>query len=97
MTITQQRTYQLPLDREQQDAWLAWWRGVSVPRVKYGFSIKSAVLDRETGIFTWMVSHDGDFAAAEQAYVASPERADVFTRPAPAITVLKISLVDVLV
>jgi len=90
----QQRIYQLPAERDGQDAWVAWWRGLAGPREAYGFTIVSAVLDRETGVFTWYVRHDGDFAAAEQAYLASSERAEVFAQPKPAISTVRVALVD---
>jgi hypothetical protein len=45
-----------------------------------------------------MVRVDGDsaaFDAAEQAYIVSPERAEKFALPKPAITQLRIAKVDV--
>lgn len=93
----QQRIYQLPLEPDAQDAWVAWWRGLAGPRAVYGFTIVSAVLDRETGVFTWTVRHDGDFAAAEQAYLASPERGEVFAQPKPASSIIRVALVDEIV
>lgn len=98
MSTTQLRIYQLPADRAEQDAWVSWWRGLAGPRKAYGFEIVSAVLDRETAVFTWMVRVDGDsaaFDAAEQAYMASPERAAAFELPKPAITPIRVAKVDV--
>lgn len=98
MSTTQLRVYQLPTDRAEQDAWVEWWKGLAGARAAYGFEIVSAVLDRETSVFTWMVRVDGDsaaFDAAEQAYMASPERAEKFALPKPAITQLRIAKVDV--
>jgi pyruvate/2-oxoacid:ferredoxin oxidoreductase beta subunit len=98
MSTTQLRVYQLPADRAEQDAWVEWWKGLAGARAAYGFEIVSAVLDRETAVFTWMVRVDGDgaaFDAAEQAYMVSPERAEKFALPKPAITQLRIAKVDV--
>ena len=99
MSTTQLRVYQLPADRAEQDAWVAWWRGLAGARAAYGFEIVSAVLDRESAIFTWMVRVDGDeaaFDAAEKEYMASPERGAAFELPKPAITQLRISKVEVI-
>lgn len=96
MTTTQLRRYQLPLDHELQDSWLEWWRSVCEPRKQHGFRILFAHLDREAGQFTWAVAHDGDdFGEAERAYVASPERLELLTRPRPEIEVLHVAVVDV--
>jgi hypothetical protein len=91
---TQQRTYQLPLDAAQQDEWIAWWRNLASPRSAYGFTIGTAVVDRDTGVFTWYVSHDGDFEAAEKAYYGSPERDAAFALPRPDITIVSVRMVE---
>lgn len=97
MSTTQLRVYQLPRDRASQDEWVAWWRDLSAPRRQFGFTITSALLDREAGVLTWMVTHDGDFADAEAAYMNSAERHFVFDRPHPEVKVIRVSIVEVLV
>ena len=90
---TQLRRYQLSTDAAEQDRWLEWWVGARAVRVQYGFRIVSAVLDRETGIFVWVVEHD-DFAAAEPVMLASPERASVFSQDRPAMEILETPFVE---
>jgi hypothetical protein len=41
----------------------------------------------------WAITHDGDFAAAEADYYASPERATVDPNPADNIAVMHLSMV----
>jgi hypothetical protein len=89
MTTTQLRVYQLPTDGAEQQRWLEWWDGARAIREQHGFEIVFAVLDEETGVFTWMVEHDGDFAAAEQAMIASPERTAHFAKDRPANHILQ--------
>ena len=97
MTV-QLRRYVLPLDHAEQDRWIEWWRSVGAAREQYGFTILFALLDRETGEFTWAVGHDGnDFDAAEAVYMASPERAEVFSREKPEITPARVTKVEVIV
>lgn len=50
-------------------------------REAYGFELVGAWANHEEGIFTWMVRHPGDFAAADQRYYDSPERAGLPTNP----------------
>ena len=57
-------------------------------REQYGFGVEFALVDEERNEFTWAVSHDGDFAAAEAAYYASPERAALPANPADFIDVM---------
>ncbi|MEZ0446345.1 hypothetical protein [Cellulomonas sp. ICMP 17802] len=61
---------------------LAWWPSRLVPaRAAYGFTVESAYLNREAAEFTWAVSAEGDteeFGRLERAWMASPERAEVF-------------------
>ena len=97
MSTTQLRVYQLPSDWASQDEWVAWWRDLLAPRRHFGFTITSAVLDRDAGIFTWMATHDGDFADAEAAYMNSAQRQVVFDRPHPEIKVIRVGIVEVLV
>ncbi len=98
MSSVQLRRYVLPLDHAEQDRWIEWWRGIVAPRALYGFTIPSAVLDRESGEFTWTVKHDSDdFDAVEAVYMASPERNAVMALDKPEITTARIAMVDVIV
>jgi hypothetical protein len=89
MTTTQLRVYQLPPDEAEQEEWLAWWQEARALRERHGFRVVFAVLDPESGRFTWMVEHDGDFRAVEEAMVASPERAELFARERPRNQILE--------
>ena len=54
--------------------WLEEWRdGVAPLRRAHGFAILGAWLDEEEQTFVWLLAHD-DYAAADDAYYASPER-----------------------
>ena len=80
MRTIQLRRYTL-VDGEY-DAFVAWWQG-AMPRVRpaAGFTIDFAYGLPETNEFIWAVSAPGDaddFARAEQAYLASDERAAAF-------------------
>lgn len=81
MTRTVQlRRYNLKPDLVED--FLTWWPSRLVPaRAAFGFTVESAYLNREAAEFTWAVSAEGDadeFVRLEQAWMASPERADVF-------------------
>ena len=58
-----------------------------------GSTVEFALVDDEHNEFVWAVSHDGDFADAEAAYYASPERAALPTNPADFIDVLHLTMV----
>jgi hypothetical protein len=50
------------------------WRGRVVPlRRTFGFELVVRA-DRESNTFAWVVAYDGDFAARDAEYYASPER-----------------------
>ena len=93
MTTTQLRVYQLSSDRDAQELWLQWWSDVRALRERHGFRVVAAVLDPDSGAFTWLVEHDGDFAAAEQEMMISSERATLFARDRPAITIVTTAFV----
>lgn len=76
MTTTQLRRYHIEPGR--MNDFLAWWPSLLGPREKYGFRVVFAHSDEENNQFVWAVEHDGDFDAAEAAYMASPERAEAF-------------------
>ena len=62
-------------------------------REQYGFTVAFALVDEENNEFVWAVTHDGDFAAAEEEYYASPERAALPANPADHIAVLHVGMV----
>jgi hypothetical protein len=91
---TQLRVYQLPVDPQEQEEWLEWWwNGARVVREHFGFHVLCAVLNSESGVFTWIVEHDGDFAAVEEVMLASPERKEVFSRSRPAASMIETPMV----
>ena len=95
MTTVQLRRYSLPADTAEQDRWVEWWRTLRPAREQYGFTILFGYVDRAAAEFVWAVSHDGDFDAAEAAYMASPERATLFDVDKPAIQIAHVAKVDV--
>jgi hypothetical protein len=91
---TQLRVYQLSTDPQEQQAWLEWWwNGARVVREHFGFHVLCAVLNSETGVFTWVVEHDGDFAAVEQVMLASAERKEAFSRARPDVSLIETPMV----
>lgn len=64
-------------------------------REMYGFTIAFALVDEEHNEFVWAPTHEGDFAAAEAEYYASPERAALPSNPADFIDVLHVGMVRV--
>jgi hypothetical protein len=80
MSGVQLRRYQLRAGTT--DAFLDAWRAAMEVRSAYGFVVAAAVVDRDVEQFVWIVRHDGDFAAAEQEYYDSPERAALPVDPA---------------
>ncbi|MTE21501.1 NIPSNAP family containing protein [Streptomyces sp. TRM43335] len=72
---TQLRTY--TVRDGMLDEWVERWRREIVPlRLKLGFTIDGAWVDRERGQFVWLISCDGPetFAERNAAYWSSPER-----------------------
>jgi hypothetical protein len=64
------------------DEWLAEWREQVYPlRLAEGFEVVGAWIAREQNRFVWIIGHD-DFRAANDAYYASPERAEMDPDPA---------------
>jgi antibiotic biosynthesis monooxygenase (ABM) superfamily enzyme len=91
MTSVQLRRYEIkPGEMEQ---FLAAVRNAFPVREQYGFTVEFALVDEERNQFTWAVSHDGDFSAAEAAYYDSPERAALATNPVDFIDVAHIGMV----
>jgi hypothetical protein len=50
-------------------------------RKRFGFEVVGAWVLRDSNEFVWIVRHPEDFAAAETAYYAAPERAAVQPPP----------------
>lgn len=81
----------------EMDAFVAAWTGGVIPlRRQFGFSIDGAWLDRETGRFVWVVSHDSraSFEEAERAYYGSPERAAMDPDPGSFLASMETSMLD---
>jgi hypothetical protein len=91
MAGTQLRRYEInPGEMEQ---FLAAWRGIVPIRESFGFRVELAGGDPDHDEFVWAITHDGDFAAADAAYYASPARATVALDPAAHIAVMHLSMV----
>ena len=95
------RTVQLRRYRlipELVDQFLVWWPTLLVPaREAAGFAVEFGVHVPESGEFVWAVSVEGDeaaFAAVEEAWVASPERAALFVDVAKWTTEAQIDFVE---
>jgi hypothetical protein len=87
----QLRRYEIKPD--EMDQFLAAVRAAFPVREQYGFGVAFALVDDENNEFVWAVTHDGDFAAAEQAYYASPERAALPDNPADHIAAFHVGMV----
>jgi hypothetical protein len=80
------------------DDFVKWWPRLLPAREQYGFKVLFAFVDESTNQFVWAVSHEADsdaFDAAEQTYLASPERAAVFANEPSRIDETFITRVDV--
>jgi hypothetical protein len=93
MTTTQLRADQLSADHDEQRRRLAWWENAPVLRDAHGFRVATTVFDAESGVFTWIVEHDGDAITAEQAMTASPERAAIFAVSRPVSSIIQTAVV----
>jgi hypothetical protein len=93
MTSVQLRRYEIKPGA--MDAFLEAVRGAFVVREQYGFTVAFALIDEERNEFVWATTHDGDFAAAEAEYYASPERAALPANPADFIDVMHVGMVRV--
>jgi hypothetical protein len=85
MTTAQLRHYQLAEEGDRQAFLDLFWNGVVPARRAYGFTVDGAWEVNDAAEFVWVVSHAGsaeDFAAAEKAYYAGPERAALPVDPA---------------
>ena len=91
MTSVQLRRYEVRPG--EMDAFLEAIRAAFVVREQYGFGIAFALVDEERNEFVWATTHDGDFAAAEAEYYASPERAALAVNPADHIAEMHVGMV----
>ena len=73
MAKTQLRRYEI--EDGQMETLLVYWHKLIEQRQKFGFRVVFAYIDDTNNDLVWAVQHDGDFAAAEAAYLGSPERA----------------------
>jgi hypothetical protein len=74
MSAIQLRRYNLI--PAEVDGFVGWWLQNVVPvRQQFGFRVVFAYIDRENATFSWAVTHDGDFDAAEAEYYGSDARA----------------------
>ena len=81
-TTTQLRTY--TVRDGLLDEWAQRWREEIVPlRLKLGFTIGGAWVDRELNQFLWLISYEGQetFAERNALYWASPEREAIGLNP----------------
>ena len=93
MTSVQLRRYEIKPG--EMEHFLEAVRAAFPVREQYGFGVAFALVDEERNEFTWAVTHDGDFAAAEAEYYASPERAALPANPADFIAVMHLGMVKV--
>ncbi len=93
MTSVQLRRYEIKPGA--MEAFLVVMRTALVVREQYGFGVAFALVDEENNEFVWAATHDGDFAAAEAVYYASPERAALPTQPAEYIDVVHAGMVRI--
>lgn len=79
------------------DEWAEKWRTLVVPlRLKFGFEIEGAWLDRERNQFIWVISYEGteSFADRNAQYWASSEREKMGLDPSQYLARTEIREVD---
>jgi hypothetical protein len=65
------------------DSWIAeWHEHVRRLRLAHGFAIVGPWVGEDGETFAWILGHDGDFEAADEAYYASDERRALDPDPA---------------
>jgi hypothetical protein len=66
------------------------WRELVLPlRQALGFNVLGPWIERESNRFVWMIGFDGDLAAANEEYYASPQRAAMDPDPARLIAEIR--------
>ena len=91
----QLRVYRIKAGR--MDDFLALWRDHVVPaRQACGFQVISGYVNRETAEFAWIVRYTGDedFAAGDERYYASPERAALPWDPRDALESVELRMLE---
>jgi hypothetical protein len=94
MAIQMRRYELLP---EMQEHFLEWFNAIPAGRAKHGMKVLAAFVDRVGNEFTWIVQYDGDlaeFKAAEEAWMTSAERADLFAGQPKHTVQIHVSMVD---
>jgi hypothetical protein len=65
------------------DEFVREWREHVLPlRVSLGFSVLGPWVERDANRFVWLIGHDGDIEAANEAYSESDERKAMDPDPA---------------
>ncbi|MBM3450247.1 MAG: NIPSNAP family containing protein [Armatimonadetes bacterium] len=81
------------IHKNQMDEFVKVWRDGVVPlRKKHGFRVLGAWITHDRNEFVWLVAHDGNFAAADAAYYASPERGAITPNPSSFIAKSEVTL-----
>jgi len=71
------------IEEGRLDEFVREWQEHVLPlRVAMGFGVVGPWVVRDESRFVWIVGFDGDLAAANAAYYASPERAAIEPDPA---------------
>jgi hypothetical protein len=71
------------IEEGRLDDFVREWRESVLPlRVEKGFGVLGPWVARAESRFVWILGFDGDLAAANEAYYASPERAAIEPDPA---------------
>jgi hypothetical protein len=92
---TQLRRYQVV--EGQMDPLLEWFPTIIAVREKFGFTVDFMYADRESNQVIWAVSHPGDFDAAYEEMVASPERAAAFDGQPKRVEEMFLAMVDTVI
>jgi hypothetical protein len=67
----------------EMEEWLEEWSRLVLPlRLEHGFELVGAWQIEDGDRFVWILAYDGDFAAADADYYASPARAALDPDPA---------------
>ncbi len=85
------------INRGQMDAFVkAWQEGVVPLRLKLGFQVSTAWINRETNQFMWVVSYNGPktWEEVEQAYYNAPERKTLSPDPVQLIARIETFFVE---
>ena len=81
----------------EMDGFLEWFPRIVAVREQYGFTVEFAYADRENNEFVWAVSHPGDFEAAFEVFVNSPERAAAFEGQPTRVGEIHLAMVETVV